>query len=64
MVQRGQPLVVRRISDEPQFLDRTGARSGLKKNGISYTSVPTKLGSEVIASLPLYRIGQPADEQE
>lgn len=51
VVQTGRPAVVRRISDEPSFLDRTGSRSELDKQGISFVCVPIKLGNEVIGAL-------------
>jgi Nif-specific regulatory protein len=51
VVQTGRPAVVRRISDEPSFLDRTGSRSELDKQDISFVCVPIKLGNEVIGAL-------------
>jgi Nif-specific regulatory protein len=51
VVQTGRPAVVQRISDEPSFLDRTGSRSNLDKQDISFICVPIKLGSEVIGAL-------------
>ncbi len=51
VVQTGRPAVVQRISDEPSFLDRTGSRSKLDKQDISFVCVPIKLGSEVIGAL-------------
>lgn len=51
VVQTGRPAVVQRISDEPSFLDRTGSRSNLDKQDISFVCVPIKLGNEVIGAL-------------
>lgn len=51
VVQTGRPAVVPHISDEPQFLDRTGARGDMTKKDISFICVPIKLGSEVIGAL-------------
>jgi len=56
VVQTGQPAVVPRISQEPLFLDRTGARKGLKKGDISFICVPIKLGNEVIGALSIDRL--------
>jgi Nif-specific regulatory protein len=56
VVQSGQPAVVRRISDEPLFLDRTGAREGLRKEDISFLCVPVQLGNEVIGALSVDRL--------
>jgi len=51
VVQTGRPAVVQRIGDEPSFLDRTGSRASLDKQGISFICVPIKLGNEVIGAL-------------
>ena len=56
VIQSGRPMVVRRISDEPQFLDRTGARSKLEKKDISFICVPIKIGQEVIGALSADRL--------
>ena len=55
VVQTGRAAVVPRISDEPLFLDRTGARSSLEKKDISFICVPIKLGQEVIGALSVDR---------
>ncbi len=51
VVQTGEPAVVARISEEPEFLNRTGARKKLRKKDISFICVPIKLGKEVIGGL-------------
>jgi Nif-specific regulatory protein len=51
VVQSGQPMVVPRISDEPAFLDRTGARAGQAKEDIAFICVPIKMGNETIGAL-------------
>ncbi|MEI8183290.1 MAG: nif-specific transcriptional activator NifA [Desulfomonile sp.] len=56
VVAGGRPAVVPHISDEPLFLDRTGARRGLKKRDISFICVPIKLGNEVIGALSADRL--------
>lgn len=56
VVQTGKPAVVPRISDSPLFLDRTGARSRLKKSDISFLCVPIKIGKEVIGALSADRL--------
>ncbi len=56
VVQTGRPAVVPRISDDPLFLDRTGARQGLKKTDISFLCVPIKIGKEVIGALSVDRL--------
>ncbi|HOX38992.1 MAG TPA: nif-specific transcriptional activator NifA [Candidatus Brocadiia bacterium] len=56
VVETGKPVVVPRISEEPQFLNRTGARSGLHKKDISFICVPIKLGNEVIGAISADRL--------
>jgi len=56
VVQTGKPAVIPRISDDPLFLDRTGARKRLKKSDISFLCVPIKIGKEVIGALSVDRL--------
>jgi Nif-specific regulatory protein len=56
VVESGRPMVVPRISQEPLFLNRTGARKNLDKAEISYICVPIKLESEVVGALSADRI--------
>jgi Nif-specific regulatory protein len=56
VVQSGRPVVVPKISEEPLFLDRTGARKGLRDEDISFICVPIKLGNEVIGALSSDRL--------
>ncbi|MHC5035374.1 MAG: nif-specific transcriptional activator NifA [Planctomycetota bacterium] len=56
VVQTGRPAVVPRISEEPMFLDRTGARKRVRKEDISFICVPIKLGTEVIGALSADRL--------
>ena len=56
VVASGQPAVVPRISEEPLFLNRTGARSGLQKKDISFICVPIKLENEAIGALSADRL--------
>lgn len=51
VIKTGRPAVVPRISEEPLFLDRTGARSDISKGDISFLCVPISLGNEVIGAL-------------
>ncbi len=50
VVQSGQPMIVPRISEEPQFLNRTGARKGVRKKDVSFICVPVKIGNETIGA--------------
>ena len=51
VIQTGRPMVVPRVSQEPLFLNRTGAREGLRKKDVAFLCVPIKLGNEVIGAL-------------
>jgi len=51
VVQTGRPMIVPRISEEPQFLDRTGARGDFSKKDISFICVPIKIENEVLGAL-------------
>ncbi|MFP4363450.1 MAG: nif-specific transcriptional activator NifA [Spirochaetia bacterium] len=59
VVQSGEPIMVPKISKEPSFLNKTGARKGLRKNDVSFICVPIKIGNEVIGTLSVDR---PYDE--
>ena len=56
VVASGEAAVVPRISEEPLFLNRTGARKRLRKKDISFLCVPIKLGSEAIGALSVDRL--------
>ncbi|MGA1867277.1 MAG: sigma 54-interacting transcriptional regulator [bacterium] len=56
VVQSGQPAIVPRISEEPLFLNRTGARKDISKNNISFICIPIKLGKKVIGALSVDRL--------
>jgi Nif-specific regulatory protein len=51
VIETGSPIVVPRISEEPLFLDRTGARKGLDTRDISFVCVPIKSGTEVLGAI-------------
>lgn len=56
VVQTGRAVVVPRISEEPKFLNRTGARRDLQKDDISFICVPIKQGKEVFGALSVDRL--------
>ncbi|HUT54102.1 MAG TPA: nif-specific transcriptional activator NifA [bacterium] len=56
VVQTGKAAVVPRISEEPLFLNRTGARKTVQKKDVSFICVPIKLGTEVIGTLSADRL--------
>ncbi len=51
VIYTGQPVVIPHISDEPLFLDKTGARKNLDKSNIAFLCVPVKAGVETIGAL-------------
>jgi Nif-specific regulatory protein len=60
VVRTGKPAVVPRVSREPLFLDRTGARTGPQKQDVSFICVPIMLENEVIGTLSADRLFEEA----
>jgi Nif-specific regulatory protein len=56
VVETGKPLIVPHISEEPQFLDRTKSRKGMRKKDISFICVPIKIKNEVIGALSIDQV--------
>ena len=56
VVATGNAMVVPRISQEPLFQNRTGARSTVEGQDISFVCVPIKLGNEVVGALSADRL--------
>ncbi len=56
VVETARPMIVPRISDEPLFLDRTGARKNLPKEDISFICVPIRNQREVMGTLSADRL--------
>lgn len=52
----GVPIVVPNIGEEPLFLNKTGARKSIKKENISFLSVPIKLKGETLGVLSVDRL--------
>ncbi len=55
VIETGRPMAIPHVSDEPLFLDRTGARSGIDKSKISFVCVPIKESRNVIGALSVDR---------
>jgi len=55
VVQSGQPKVIPRISEEPDFLNKTGARRGRATQDISFICVPIKIGNETVGAFSVDR---------
>ncbi len=56
VVETKEPIVVPRISEEPEFLNRTGISKDSAADDISFICVPIKLENEVIGTLSFDRI--------
>ncbi len=56
VVESGQPRVIPRISEDPAFLNRTGARRSQSCKDISFICVPVKIGNEPIGALSVDRM--------
>ena len=55
VIESGRPMAIPHISQEPLFLDRTGARGRIDKSQISFVCVPIKEGQRVIGALSVDR---------
>jgi Nif-specific regulatory protein len=65
VIQTGKTAIVPRIAEEPEFLDRTGARKMPEAGELSFICVPIKMGREVIGALSADRpAAAPAELQE
>lgn len=65
VVQSGQSKIIPRIADDPEFLNKTGARSGQRQKEISFICVPIKIGNETIGAFSVDRpIGPIAELEE
>ncbi len=51
--QTGRPAIIPRVSEEPRFLNRTGAIAAAEGGDISYISVPIKLENRVVGALSI-----------
>jgi len=56
VVKTGKPIVIPNISDEPDFLDKTGSRKISQQKGIAFICVPMKIDKEVIGTLSVDRL--------
>lgn len=57
--QSGMPCVVPDIHSEPLFLNRTGARSSIKKESVSFLGVPVKVDNLPVGVLTVDRLFGP-----
>ena len=55
VIETGKAVSIPKISEEPLFLDRTGARKRKKDQELSFICVPVKKGKQVIGALSVDR---------
>ena len=55
VIQSGKAVAIPKISEEPQFLNRTASRKSKQNQEISFICVPVKKGSRVIGALSVDR---------
>jgi Nif-specific regulatory protein len=56
VAQSGKPAVIPKISEDPAFLNRTGARRSLRDQELSFICVPITIGTEVVGTLSADRL--------
>ncbi len=56
VVEKGGPVIVPSIGQEPLFLDRTGARRNIGRDNIAFLCVPLKLANEVVGVLSVDKV--------
>jgi len=55
ILQTGMPAVIPDVSNEPLFLNRTGARQAKREENVAFIGVPIKVGEECIGVLSIDR---------
>ncbi len=61
VVESGEPIIVGKINEEPEFLNRASLKDKSSKNDVSFICVPIKTGIEVIGTLS---VEHPCHEEE
>jgi Nif-specific regulatory protein len=56
VIESGRPMAIPRLTDEPLFLDKTGARRRVDKSKVAFICVPIKEGRSVIGALSVDRL--------
>lgn len=51
VIETGKPVTLKKISEEPGFLNKTGIKDRTEQGEVSYVCVPVKLEDEVIGTL-------------
>ena len=64
VVQTGRPEVIPLVSEDPSFLNRTGARNKKGSRELSFMCVPIKIGNETIGAISVDRTAVERHELE
>ena len=56
IVKENRPIIVPNVGQEPEFLDRTGARAGIHKDDLAFIGVPLKFKGKVLGALTADRL--------
>jgi Nif-specific regulatory protein len=64
VVQSGEPQVIPLVSEDPAFLNKTGARKKRGEHDVSFICVPIKIGNETIGALSVDRSAADTEELE
>jgi Nif-specific regulatory protein len=56
VVASGKSILVPKLKDEPEFLNKTGARTNLEQSNVAFLCVPIKSGPSVIGALSVDRV--------
>lgn len=62
VVATGKSILIPSLRDEPEFLDKTGARAKLPFSNVAFLCVPIKAGDQVIGTLSVDRTSEPDQE--
>lgn len=63
VIEKGVPMVIPRVSQEPRFLNRTKARN-ISHGEVSFICVPIKIGKDVIGALSVDKLFREAKNLE
>jgi Nif-specific regulatory protein len=51
VIETGNPVAIKRLADEPRFLNKTRARKSREAGDLSFVCVPIRIGMEVIGTI-------------
>jgi len=51
VIETGRPMAIQKLSEDPLFLDKTGARKEIDRSKLAFICVPIKHGEDVIGAL-------------